>query len=109
MRIGRAISLGLAHAGCDLLVHYARSRAQAVEVRDAARALGVKAETYGADLADSGSGPETDQDAFGCIVWQLLEDFLFTGMCLGGFGGNWPGGIRGASCRGGGLQTCLVR
>lgn len=55
VRIGRTISLALANAGCDLLIHYARSQEQAVEVRDAARALGVKADTYGADLADSGA------------------------------------------------------
>lgn len=52
VRVGRAIALELARAGCDVVVHYRRSRAQAVAVVDAVRATGRRAEALGADLAD---------------------------------------------------------
>lgn len=52
VRVGRAIALELARAGCDVVVHYRRSRAQAVAVVDAVRALGRRAEALGADLVD---------------------------------------------------------
>lgn len=52
VRVGRAIVMELARAGCDVVVHYRRSRAQAVAVVDAVRATGRRAEALGADLAD---------------------------------------------------------
>ena len=51
VRVGRAISLALAHAGCDLLIHYGRSAGPAVETASAAAAHGVTARTFGADLS----------------------------------------------------------
>jgi glucose 1-dehydrogenase len=52
VRIGRALALALARRGCDLFIHFGRSGGPAESVRDAARALGVRAEIHGADLAD---------------------------------------------------------
>lgn len=52
VRIGRALALGLAGAGCDLAIHYNRSAAPAEATRAEAERLGVAAITAGADLAD---------------------------------------------------------
>ncbi len=49
-RLGRAIALGLAEAGCDLFIHYNRAEDGAREVALLIRALGRKAEIGAADL-----------------------------------------------------------
>jgi len=49
-RVGRAIALELASAGCDLAVHYRTSAAEACEVVDIARDMGVNAFAVRADL-----------------------------------------------------------
>ena len=51
-RIGRAIALGLAAAGWDVVVHYRHSEHEADEVAAAIRALGRRAVTLRCDLAD---------------------------------------------------------
>jgi pteridine reductase len=52
VRVGRAISLGLAEAGFDVAVHYRSSEAPAVEVAERIRALGRSSVTVRGDLAD---------------------------------------------------------
>lgn len=51
-RVGQAIALALAEAGYDLQIHYGASAAGAEETATRCRALGVKASTVPADLAD---------------------------------------------------------
>jgi NAD(P)-dependent dehydrogenase (short-subunit alcohol dehydrogenase family) len=51
-RLGRAIALELAAHGWNIAVHYRRSHAEAHETVGALRALGARAEAFGADLAD---------------------------------------------------------
>jgi 3-oxoacyl-[acyl-carrier protein] reductase len=51
--IGRAIALRLAREGFDVAVHYRSSRDEAEAVRLEIEALGVKAVTLSADLADA--------------------------------------------------------
>jgi NAD(P)-dependent dehydrogenase (short-subunit alcohol dehydrogenase family) len=51
-RLGRAIALGLAKAGCDVAVHHHGSAAGAEETAGRVRALGRRAELLPADLAD---------------------------------------------------------
>ncbi len=53
VRIGRALSLALAGAGCRLVIHYASSAAAARRPRAEAAALGVEADLCAADLADA--------------------------------------------------------
>jgi pteridine reductase len=54
VRVGRAISLGLAEAGYDLVVHYRTSAAAAEEVAGLVEDLGRRCALVGGDLA----GPE---------------------------------------------------
>jgi len=53
--IGRAISLRFAREGANVAINYANNEAQAREVAEEARGLGVRAEIYQADVADAGS------------------------------------------------------
>ncbi len=50
-RVGKAIALGLAESGCNLVIHFNASAAEAEETAEEARALGVAVRTVGADLA----------------------------------------------------------
>jgi pteridine reductase len=52
VRVGRAITLGLAEAGADVIVHYNTSQASARETVADARELGVEAIAVQADLTD---------------------------------------------------------
>ncbi len=52
IRLGRAISLALAAEGCNVAIHYNISEQEALEVRQEARSLGVKAEIFPFDLSD---------------------------------------------------------
>ena len=51
-RIGRAVSLELARAGFDVVIHYGGSREAADETADEVRALGRRAATVQGDLTD---------------------------------------------------------
>ncbi|MFH1329407.1 MAG: SDR family oxidoreductase [Actinomycetota bacterium] len=51
-RVGRAISLGLAGAGCDLVLHYGSAETEAAATAADAEALGARVSLVGADLAD---------------------------------------------------------
>ncbi|MDJ1177713.1 SDR family oxidoreductase [Roseofilum sp. BLCC_M91] len=53
VRVGRALVLALAEAGCDVFIHYGNSADAASEVKEKAESLGVRAVTYAADLADT--------------------------------------------------------
>ena len=50
--MGRALAIGLAEAGCDVMVHYHRSAEAAEETADDIRALGRDAATTSTDLSD---------------------------------------------------------
>ena len=49
-RIGRATLLALAREGCNVGVHYLRSKKEALDVKKEAKSLGVKAEVFKADV-----------------------------------------------------------
>ena len=51
-RVGKAIVMALAEAGCDLVLHYNRSADAAEATADEARALGREVRLIGADLTD---------------------------------------------------------
>jgi NAD(P)-dependent dehydrogenase (short-subunit alcohol dehydrogenase family) len=52
-RIGQAIAIGLAQAGCDIAIHYRGSATGAEETARAVRAAGRRAELLQADLSDA--------------------------------------------------------
>ena len=52
IRVGRALTLALAEAGCHVFIHYGRSAAPAQQTQADALDFGVKAHIYSADLAD---------------------------------------------------------
>ncbi len=52
-RVGRAITLRLAEAGCRVAVHYRNSEADARAVVEQCRSFGVDAAAFTADLADA--------------------------------------------------------
>ncbi|WP_027483845.1 3-oxoacyl-[acyl-carrier-protein] reductase [Deinococcus pimensis] len=49
--LGRAMAVALAHAGFDVAVHYGRNAQEAEKVAGEIRALGRRAEVFGADLS----------------------------------------------------------
>ena len=53
VRVGRALTLALAEAGCNVFIHYGRSVAPAQQTQADARAFGVEAHIYGANLTDA--------------------------------------------------------
>jgi glucose 1-dehydrogenase len=57
VRVGKALTLGLASAGCDVFIHYNSSPDAAEETAVAAEAFGVKAALGSADLSDPGTAP----------------------------------------------------
>ena len=55
-RVGRAIALGLADAGCDLILHYGSAAAEAEATAEEAQGHGARVVTVGADLGDPAAG-----------------------------------------------------
>lgn len=63
-RIGRAIALRLARAGCHVAVHYWQSGEDADAVVRECRAAGVEAEAFQADLSDA----QASRDLIGAVT-----------------------------------------
>ena len=55
VRLGRALVVALARAGCDVVIHYNRSAGPAETAREEAEGCGVAAHAVGADLAEPGA------------------------------------------------------
>ncbi len=71
-RIGRALALTLAEAGCDLVIHYNKSSAAAEETAEEARATGRTVHLIGADLSDPDRAEEIIAAAGGLAPVQVL-------------------------------------
>lgn len=66
-RVGQALAMGLARAGCDVAVHYHGSARGAEETAAAVRQAGRRAELFRADLSDAAAAralPEQAARAF---------------------------------------------
>jgi len=59
VRLGKALVLALANAGCHVGIHYGHSAQEAAEVAEAARNTGVQATTIQADLASPENAART--------------------------------------------------
>ena len=53
-RVGKAVALAFARAGCDVVLHYNRSEAEALQTQKEVKGLGVSCALVRADLADHG-------------------------------------------------------
>ncbi len=70
IRIGKAIALELASQGCHILLHYGRSKAQALATAAEIRALGVDCRVLQADLASAAATLRLGKAALkaGCTI-----------------------------------------
>lgn len=66
-RVGRALTLALAHAGANVFVHYGRSAADAEQVVSEVEACGARAACGSADLSDPDSAPGLIEAATGAL------------------------------------------
>ncbi len=67
IRIGRAITLALAKAGCNVFIHFGCSSDDAEKTKLDAQAFGIEAVSYPADLAD--------EDETNSILPEALKNF----------------------------------
>jgi 3-oxoacyl-[acyl-carrier protein] reductase len=72
--IGRAVALELAAAGADVIIHGHSSIGAARDVANECRALGVRAETLMADLANRAAGDQLVHKAWD--LWGGLDAWL---------------------------------
>lgn len=72
--IGRAVALGLAEGGADVLIHGRRSREAAEEVAEEVRNHGGRSEVLMADLADPQAGDRLVDQAW--ATWNGLDAWL---------------------------------
>ena len=66
-RVGRAVVLALARGGCDIAIHYRRSRPEAADLASQVAGLGRRVVTVTGDLSDPSSWP--------AIVGRTIDHF----------------------------------
>jgi len=87
-RVGRAIALRLAQAGCRLAVHYLHSPDQARATAEQCGAAGPQAEVFRADLAEPAAARQLPQDVlarFGRLDVLVNNASVFERMALDEF------------------------
>lgn len=80
VRLGRALALGLAHAGVDIAVHYNHSRGPAEDTAATIRAMGRRAVTVPADLGDMVAVRDivpTARESLGCVSVLINSAAIF--------------------------------
>jgi pteridine reductase len=80
VRVGRAIVLALAGAGCDVVIHYGTSAGPAEDTAAAAAATGVRVHTIRADLSspeETGALIPTVVEAFGNVDILINNAAIF--------------------------------
>lgn len=71
-RLGAFLALELARLEWDIAIHFHSGRKQAHDLVKKIRALGRKAEAFGADLSDAGAAQALVEEAFSQIPFGLL-------------------------------------
>lgn len=66
-RVGRAIALELARAGCDVAIHFNRSGDAAREVAGAVESIGRRAATVQGDVADESTWPRIVEETVAAL------------------------------------------
>ena len=66
-RVGQAIAVGLARAGCDVAIHYHGSESGAGDTRREIQGLGRRAELVAADLRDAAAARRLADQAAGAL------------------------------------------
>jgi pteridine reductase len=87
-RVGRAIALRLASAGCRIALHYRRSKTEARETMAECREAGGEAALVRADLKDARAAPRLVREVvrhFGGLDVLINNASLFEPMDLDGF------------------------
>ena len=87
-RVGRAIALRLAAAGCSVAIHYRNSTEDAQETADLCRRSGVRAELFRADLENPAQAAQLAADvlaAFGRLDILVNNASIFERMSLDEF------------------------
>ena len=77
-RVGKAIVLALAEAGCDLVLHYNSSATAAEATAEEVRALGRSVLLVGADLGDPANAPKLIDEASELGPVQVLVNSAAT-------------------------------
>lgn len=80
VRVGRALVLALAEAGCNVFIHYGRSAGPAIQTQEEAQAFGVKAAIHSANLAEAEGAlrvMETAVSTFGHIDILINSAAIF--------------------------------
>lgn len=97
-RVGRAIALRLAAAGCRIAVHYHHSASDAAETVRLCRGVGVEAEAFQADLGESASIEPLVESVcarFGRLDFLVNNASVFEEMTLETFDlAAWDGCLR---------------
>ena len=79
IRVGRAITLSLAEAGCHVFILYGRSAKSAMETRVEVEELGVKASIFSANLADP---QEAEKVIPAAVDWLGQVDVLVNSAAI---------------------------
>ena len=80
IRVGKALVLALAEAGCNVFIHYGRSAKPAIQTKAEAEAFGVQAVIYSANLAEADGAirvMETAVTTFGTIDILINSAAIF--------------------------------
>jgi NAD(P)-dependent dehydrogenase (short-subunit alcohol dehydrogenase family) len=80
VRIGHALVLALAEAGCHVFIHYGRSAGPAIQTKEDAEVFGVKAAIFSANLAEVAATQrimETAVSTFGHIDILINNAAIF--------------------------------
>ena len=75
VRVGRALVLALAEAGCHVFIHYGRSAGPAIQTKEDAEAFGVQAAIHSANLAEGDAAKRVIETATSALLSTGVSTF----------------------------------